>query len=41
MGVINPLFGGEPVVKTSKKLYAREMAELTGDDIFKADATAD
>lgn len=29
------------MVKRSKKLYAREMAELTGDDIFKADATAD
>ncbi|KAJ8493538.1 hypothetical protein OPV22_015259 [Ensete ventricosum] len=29
MGVINPLFGDG------------EMAELTGDDIFKADATAD
>ncbi|KAL1536720.1 hematological/neurological-like protein [Salvia divinorum] len=31
------LFGDEPVVKTSKKIYDQKFAELTGNNIFKGD----
>lgn len=38
-GHSNILFSEEPVVKTSKKLHNQKFQELTGNDIFKGDAT--